>query len=54
MYHSAARLVFGEMADTCSGESLKCMLQGYLLGKSANLSSECQENKDIRTIEINI
>lgn len=54
MYHSAARLVFGEMADTCSGESLKCMLQGYLLGKSANLSSECQEKKDIRTIEINI
>lgn len=54
MYRSTAKLVFGSGCDGCDRESLKRMLQGYLFGRSANLSSGCVEKKDIRTIEVNI
>lgn len=54
MYRSTAKLVFGNSCEGCNVESLKRMLQGYLFGRSANLSGGCEEKKDIRTIEVNL
>lgn len=54
MYRLTAKLVFGNIDDECSGESLKHMLQGYLLGRGAKLTDGYEEKKDIRTIEVNV
>lgn len=54
MYRSAARLVFGKSCDDMSEDGLKCMLQGYLLGKGAKLPDRCGVKEDFRTIEVNL